>query len=352
MPRGMNRNSITASVWKRWIDQKSIDIFDYSKKFIGKKYKVYGEKNGWYIGCELETDFFRAESGTKGARVLHNALGDFSFIYKHDGSIHGRRTAEIVTSPRSFMSWDSVDLELVCSELRGLGFRSWENASSGFHMHFSAHDNLSVRREIQRLLSNFFADCRSSLETLSRRNEYGYCKFYSCAYDYNNRSNRYQAVNFCPKNTVEFRFPRGTLNPIPLRAYMQFCNALYSLCWVSAELDRSGSACAITWLDVESYLMRHRKTSVECREFLKSLRIWQTARDSGVELPPSERANLVKRLQSEQEKIASVLYKLQTRLGRPSGWKNTRVYDQRYRLSRKLSMMNEDRATELNALRR
>jgi hypothetical protein len=191
-----------------------------------------------YYGIELEID--GGHSRRDCAAAIAAAAGDDVYL-KHDGSLNCG--FEIVTHPATLnyhmqdMGWDKmVDIA------KSYGFKSHDTTTCGLHVHASRTlfgeyemiQDLNIAKCILLIENNFDSIILPfSRRTPDRMREWSRCPR---AYinDYDNEltainkakrtgdEGRYQAVNLTNRNTVEFRFFRGTLNIETLFAALQF----------------------------------------------------------------------------------------------------------------------------------
>lgn len=229
----------------------------------GRTISAYEARNfALTFGVELEVD--------KGND--HNALADElselnqPIYMKHDGSL-GDEGVEIVTHPCSLayhqyeLRWAEIDR--VC---KANDYKSHDAKTCGLHIHLglAALGNDSTSRDLtQAKLVLLACRFRQQLTTFSRRGEAELNHWASFPYvDVNEdmddgelrhaalrteNDGRYQAVNLCPRDTIEFRLFRGTLKRDTLIASLQLVNNLakYALTHTLRECAFEAS-----WLDI------------------------------------------------------------------------------------------------------
>jgi hypothetical protein len=191
-----------------------------------------------YYGIELEIDggYDRRDC----AREIVDLCGDRLYC-KYDGSLNNG--FEIVTHPATLnyhindMKWDKI----INTALK-YGFRSHDTTTCGLHVHASRTlfgeyemiQDLNIAKCILLIENNFDSIILPfSRRTSDRMREWSR-RPRACINDYDNEitainkakrtedDGRYQAVNLTNRNTVEFRFFRGTLNIETLFAALQF----------------------------------------------------------------------------------------------------------------------------------
>ena len=184
------------------------------------------------IGFELEIDNENHPSNYDKNECALAINSEYEhLVFEYDGSIEGG--FEIISQPHSFECAYDIPFDKICNVAKSYGYSSHDIGTCGFHMHISrcafgndADEIDETVLKIQLFLKTFWED----YVKFSRRNEdqiddwaHG---FYGISYNDILRKykpgSRYQAVNLCPKNTIEFRAMRGSLNPKALRSSMDF----------------------------------------------------------------------------------------------------------------------------------
>ena len=222
-------------------DHPSARIHDYSYRpqphFLGNGTRLY-------MGVELEVD------GGELSNWQLDKLWDWSdderlFYLKEDGSLEDG--FEVVTQPatlsyhRRQFPWRDV-----LQYLKDCGYRSHATTTCGLHVHVSkaglGRSLSEIDQTIGKLVLLFwrhwteivqFSRRRSrSLETWAKPNhERGPAvpilqKLDDCKYTYD----RYMAINTQPRDTIEFRLFRGTLERGGLLAALEFVQTAIDLC--------------------------------------------------------------------------------------------------------------------------
>lgn len=348
-PKKENRNMPSANPtdysrrsWDQWrgmLNTRDASVASYSTPFVGNF--VTGKKEQvpapYFIGIELECSYYRFSTLQKAAELCDKYLGQFSYIFKSDSSIGGHRSCEIVSSPRSLMAWEQVNLKELTKGLISNGWRSWDTTTTGLHLHFSSFEEEDRRLDygldhrVRRLLLHFCVANAAELRILSRREEsqMRYAVLHSSTQDYL-RGNRASAVNLSNSRTVEFRLPRGTLNSESILAYIQFFSGIYSVAHQMAlgidrnyvytqDTDLRISSAPFTWDKVVEWLQTNKKK--EALKLLKQLKILAKlpprAQKAGKEeepRPTEYRAMLLGRI-TKDTKRAGRMVKLSSKLG-------------------------------------
>lgn len=228
----------------------------------------------YYRGFELELEVDNVYD------VPESVLEEYSdiFMYEEDGSLS--EGFEIISHPMSKLYWENVGSRCLRGLLRdlkdsGVNKSSWDNGRCGLHIHWNKTE-WSI--EAQRNLIRFVAKYSEFIAMVSGREDFGYCELGRLSdYDlkYCENYSRYLAVNFT-RDTIELRFPRGTLDVSKVEGTMLFCEALLKYCEADAQLWESelGLESFLTYLVseepkatefVSSRLRRHGRTVKELK---------------------------------------------------------------------------------------
>ncbi len=194
--------------------------------------------NRLYLGFELEVE---SRSGSPDS-VAGNLIEDYDdgenlFYCKHDGSLDNG--FEIVSHPLTLRAHKVQDYSYMLQSLKQAGCRSHDVDTCGLHVHVSR--SFFTPSEMVKL-GLFVYFNKSRLETFARRTESSYAKFkpvpkhdlQSAGYS----ENRYEAINFENRSTIEFRLFKGTLNFETFVATLEFCDAV-------SRFVKTVSACLI-----------------------------------------------------------------------------------------------------------
>ena len=216
------------------------------------------------FGVELEID-----DGCD-HEVVSGALADLNLpIYmKHDGSL-GEEGVEIVTHPCS-LAYHQYQLRWkeICRVSKNHGYSSESAGTCGLHIHVGRdqmagddYDRKTVAANLVILASRLW----NKLVDFSRRDDSQLEEWANAPdidiFDYEDEDDlrraaldtrgdgRYQAVNLCNRNTVEFRIFRGTLNRDTIIASIQLVSNLtkYAMTHTPEECRDT------TWAEVVSY---------------------------------------------------------------------------------------------------
>jgi hypothetical protein len=207
-------------------DDKTIKKYDYkpSPEFQGN-----GSKIAPYMGFELEIENKSNKNTETMAENFLEFLGNKKdlFYLKDDGSLSNG--FEIVSHPMTLQSHREINYKEILNHLSSEGFRSHDTSTCGLHVHISKRwmdDGHKTR------LGQFFVLYRSMLERLARRSESQWCRFV----DKNLKDKaslissreKYEAINWKNRETVEIRIFKGTLKPETFTASIELVQAIYS----------------------------------------------------------------------------------------------------------------------------
>lgn len=195
---------------------------------ISWSYQGLDEPNNPMCGIEIEV-----EGNSNCADTISD---DYSrFFCTEDSSL--KSGFEIVSHPSNFEKWhaDTMRLKSLCLTLDDNEMLSHSTDTCGLHVHVS-RKNMTTISLIK--LGIFAHTHKGELTVLARRHT-NYAKFKDvkgCKKNAGQNDDRYEAINFQPKKTVEFRLWRGTikystiLSSIELSvAMMLFCRDIISM---------------------------------------------------------------------------------------------------------------------------
>ena len=200
---------------------------------------------------------------------IDNAIPGF-FYQKHDGSI--RYGMEVVSHPATLEFWRSQKdkIEELFSFLRNEGCQGDEADTVGMHIHVSRKD---MSRSHQNSFAAFVYSHREKIEKLAGRTSNSYTKMITLPNSATNseeitrfervvikNDDRYSAVNWRNKNTVELRMFQSTLNTNTFLANIEFAHALY--CFAK---ERTVLECvnAESWMNFCTYVSRNGYSFLE-----------------------------------------------------------------------------------------
>lgn len=199
-------------------------IFNHSFKPAPRWRHLDNEKDRHYIGLEIEIEKPSFE---------HLGVSEIGY-YKRDGSIgdRGENAAEFVSHPFTYEYYKAKGRDILKDLLEQhikAGGRSYQTDTCGTHVHIS-RSILSGDVHLNKLLE-FSHNNADLFMLLSRRRKKQLLDRWA-----NSRFNisraalvknkgmgvaKYQAINVLPKNTIEFRIFRGTLDIEGIDLYLQ-----------------------------------------------------------------------------------------------------------------------------------
>jgi hypothetical protein len=188
--------------------------------------------DGIFMGVELETNCSGYEPRRLGGNAIYDAaiMSEYNFIYaKSDCTVSG---PEIVSHPATLDAHRVLWQTFPWRELRlDHGWSGWRGANAGCHIHIArtAFRSKSHMARFQML----FGGWRDELVKFCGRNchNYGYHGDYMKrhAVDYARGVRvppRGSAINYEPRQTIEVRMFRSSLQPTTLAAYLEFVHGL------------------------------------------------------------------------------------------------------------------------------
>jgi hypothetical protein len=214
------------------------DIHDYGYK----PSPIFHGNKGEFYGIELETDKYNdIDNAAEELCELSNNENDF--YLKEDGSLNNG--IEIVFHPRNINSWINYqdDLQLICKEVTNNGGKSFNTDTCGIHIHRSKKDISEITTA---KLLWFFSICKNQIVKIAQRNSQ-YASFVlsenlsgnGIKYIYkglkkdDHKMERYSAINFQNRHTIEFRIFKGTLKIDTIYAYLGFSHYVVEFCKVN-----------------------------------------------------------------------------------------------------------------------
>ena len=220
-------------------------IGDYHRTRAVKFFSLPTDTTNRYIGFELEVEEKCGDKVTAAENVLERLREDF-IECKHDGSLNDG--FEIVSQPATYHYHIDVDYAGAFRGLVSDGMRSHNPGTCGLHFHVSrvffgeGETQYTNIAKMIVMLDNLWDDVVKfsrrnyheindwarknpfpQKDTLKQESNSGSVSIETlddivdC-----NSGNRYQAINLTNRQTVEFRFMRGTLREQTFRASMEF----------------------------------------------------------------------------------------------------------------------------------
>jgi len=173
------------------------------------------------VGIELEIENLPSEIDQDYRERVKDALTplDRQYYCCADGSLI--RGLEIVTAPSALSTLRSQYHKYyqALNNLKKLGLTSHDSGRCGLHVHVS---KCALTNDQWIALISFVLRHKAFFKTLSRRENCGFCEFKK------SNTSRYVAINVSNRDTVEFRFFRGTLLPSSFLASLDIILSLIS----------------------------------------------------------------------------------------------------------------------------
>lgn len=182
---------------------------------------------GLKMGVEIEID--DGDSHSDLAEELFESWSDrgSKFYIKTDGSLnHG---LEIVSHPMALEYHKGFKWREVFSKSLSYGFRSHNTKTCGIHVHID-RKFLSSYEQVK--LALFINTNKTIIDKVARRKQSSYSQFKTIEKgklrqaNSNRDEGRYQAINWLNRNTIEFRFFKGTLKHRTFIASLEFIDSV------------------------------------------------------------------------------------------------------------------------------
>lgn len=181
---------------------------------------------GIYYGVELEVESKHGEPETHAERV-NGILGKF-IICKEDGSL--QNGFEIVTAPATIEEHKKRWTDFFAVNWSKAGLRSWDTTTCGLHVHVSRRplSELTIAKVLVFINSNAN---KAFIHKIAGRKDNRYAITKPKTFkDVKLPAERYEALNLCNRNTIEFRIFKGTLKRETFFKAVEFCDALIDFC--------------------------------------------------------------------------------------------------------------------------
>lgn len=250
---------------------KHEDAFVYHG-FLGKS------RDNFYFGVELEYELFpkkgvadRSEGYLpsdfeedkktpirKHINTINKTVGTHAII-KDDGSIE--YGVEIASAPATYEKHRTIWRSFFDNH-KEFGLQSLNNC--GMHVHVSRKD--LTNQNIFDIKSFVYAN-KKAIEKIAGRKENEYCNYYACdLQDFIENGEefygeKYEAVNTCPDNTIEFRIFKAPKNEEEFLIRLQFVKSLVKFI-VSQNTKEK------TWDLFKKFVSKH-KTFKNLKDFIK-----------------------------------------------------------------------------------
>lgn len=193
------------------------------------------QHGGRVFGVELEVevrDGTLDEAASRIANFVNNQAADITadnhtetlLHFEQDGSL--TNGFEMVSAPLGLDDHSRLWKTALSTTLTK-GLRSHDTDTCGLHVHVS-RVGLSDVQIAKAVCFVNDPDNRALIEAVARRYDAGFCKVGTKKLTTAHKSDgdRYQAVNLCNRNTIEFRVFKGTLRYASVMAAIEFANAV------------------------------------------------------------------------------------------------------------------------------
>lgn len=213
---------------------KTVKRYSHTREVVFPRRK---SRNKFYFGIELEV-----ECGCSQDEVM-DAIKDHVtdvWEFKHDGSLMSG--IEFESQPLSFGQWEHYKDVLDWVGHLPKTCRSHDTQTCGLHIHVN-RDGFDRPSDIKKI-NYFLQSNRSKFEKLGRREWRGYYNSNPNWYS-NTSSRKYHALNLSRDDTIEFRFPKGTLYVPTIRATIALINAVCEIVptFTKAQLENEPDWC-------------------------------------------------------------------------------------------------------------
>lgn len=206
---------------------------EYSAKELIKSYSenvlnycsMMGQ--GLHTGIELEVESESMDNLRSDCQAVLDSLGTDYVILKSDGSLDDTGF-EIVTTPATM----TIHKERFDKFFRSIpeGLHSWKGGNCGIHIHVE-RKGLSQLTIGKLLVFVNSPNNESLITTIAGRYASRWSQIKPKSLDAtpsSQQEERYEAINLMPRNTIEFRIFRGTLNRLHFLANLEFVYSLIS----------------------------------------------------------------------------------------------------------------------------
>jgi len=215
-------------------DNEEVNSYGYKPEPICRKCKPEQARDLCYLGVELEMEC------TNGVGRVIDALAPYRkdgngevWYYKSDGSLSDNGV-ELVTHPVTLAYHTlEVDWKGALEAAAKVGARSHDTDTCGLHVHVS---RAPFPQAALIKLAAFVHAHPQELGKLARRRSSKWASYDGSPRGAKSKvtcpSDRYVAVNFCNRDTVELRIFKGTLKPATFKATIELAHAIPHFCSV------------------------------------------------------------------------------------------------------------------------
>ena len=195
-------------------------ILNYSTKPEPMFKTMRNENTKLYFGWEWEVE---VKGNPRDVSYIANTKGRGLMYCKHDSSINNG--VEIVTHPMTYNFFKSRSkfFRELFSDIKKAGGHSYDMENTGVHIHIS-RAGFKNEEHIINFTKCIYQKDYSEFIALRKGNHYAHYHDFSTPCikrQLINPGDRYRAVNFCNRNTIEVRIYKGTINYDSLLMYIQ-----------------------------------------------------------------------------------------------------------------------------------
>lgn len=256
------------------------DVDHFTKKKTTRDQPLNGQF--LYLGAEVETDSQDRDWNEGDLGDRWEAAGGYELFHATtDGSLSCG--AEFVSNPLTINAWmdEKKRIETLFDILTEAGLRAHCTSTAGLHVHMSAncftpYSKAALVYLIERNWPQFVGFARRSESRYAKRSLSLSESFYGnpekemkdaakniAVTEVRRPGDRYRAVNFTPRETVEIRMFKGTLNPETFYATLQMCHNLAFVCNNMSVDDIeffsiTDIADVIKWPELDGYIELHK----------------------------------------------------------------------------------------------
>ncbi len=228
-----------------------------------------------YFGFELEVENNEQSIDNNDMAEIIDGIMQGSVVFEHDGSLNSG--FEIISNPMTFnyIMENKAKIKKMLQELIDNGYTSHDARTCGLHIHLSK--NYFTENQVDKL-QFLIEKFKKELIVFSRRTSeqiQQWAKFITDYTEtgneainmdfikkYKNTSERYQALNLCNSDTIEFRLIRGTLKETTFFASIELMNNMARIVKRKSlkELEK------ITFADLIEYGKNNKELKKYCRD--------------------------------------------------------------------------------------
>jgi hypothetical protein len=208
---------------------------------------------GLYFGLEIEAEVQDDYTNEYAEMLLDQFSGYFSrtgTYFQHDGSLNNG--FEVVTMPSTLSYFRGSGLDKVLAHMRKDGCRSHNTSTCGLHVHV---DNTTIDRGHAERINYVVHRLQSFMEVVARRTRSNWARYKTPEFSTYNEE-KYEAVNFMHRNSIELRIFKGTLNWDTILATVSFVGCVVEF---TRGLSRG-------WLDSQQTAVIREKLVEFCLE--------------------------------------------------------------------------------------